>query len=105
MEFTQEQKHKYLDRLALATQEGIWLTEMALMKDKEKLSMKKALLTVIEQKIANKEYNPLRDGKNEKKYTEDKIAELEHEIETEQFAIETGKTDLEMIESYRNKSV
>jgi hypothetical protein len=55
MQFTQEQKNQYLDKLANRTQEGIWMTEMALMKHTERLAKKKALLTVIEGKLEKKE--------------------------------------------------
>ncbi len=105
MEFTQEQKNQYLDKLALLTQQGIWQTDMALMKHTEQLAKKKALLTVIEQKIENKEYKSARDGKNEKKFTEDKIAELESEIQESKLLMEAGRQDLELIEQYRTKPV
>lgn len=60
MQFTQEQKNQYLDKLALATKQCIWQTDMALMKAVEKINKKKALLTIIEQKIENKEYKLIR---------------------------------------------
>lgn len=105
MEFTQEQKDSYLDKLALSTQQGMWLTDMAMMKATEKLAKKKALLTVIEGKIEKKEYPSARDGKNEKSQVEKDIAELEEEIQESKILLETGRTDLLMIEEYRPKSV
>jgi hypothetical protein len=105
MEFTNEQRNEYLDKLALSTQQGMWVTEMAQMKAEEKLGKKKALLTVIEQKIENKEYKSTRDGKNEKHQVESDINDLEAEIQESKLLLETGRVDLEMIEQYRGKSV
>ena len=101
MEFTIEDKNSYLDKLAQATQQGIWQTEMAIMKGEEQLAKKKALLTVLEQQLANKEFENAKDGKNQIKYTEDKIAEIENDIQDSKLLIETGKNDLELIEQYR----
>ena len=81
MEFIQEQKNQYLDKLALSTQQGMWLTDMAMAKAEEKLGKKKALLTIIEQKLEQKEYKSARDGKNEKAQVEKDIAELEDDIQ------------------------
>lgn len=105
MQFNQEDKNLYLDKLATSTQQGMWLTEMALMKSQEKLTKKKALLTIIEQKLENKDYPSARDGKNEKHQVEKDIADLEDEIQESNLLIETGKQDLEMIEEYRPKPV
>jgi hypothetical protein len=105
MEFTQEQKNEYLDKLALLTQQGIWQTDMARMKAKEKLAKKKALLTIIEQKLENKEYKSARDGKNEKRQIETDIANLQSEIQESKLLMETGRLDLELIEEYREKPV
>lgn len=105
MTFTQEQKDQYLDKLALSTQEGMWLTDMAMMKSTEKLAKKKALLTIIEGKLERKEYKSNRDGKNEKIQVEKDINELEEEIQESKILLETGRTDLEMIEEYRQKPV
>ncbi len=66
MQFTQERRTQYLDKLARLTQEGMWQTDMALMKHTEQLAKKKALLTLIDQKLANPEYKSARDGKNKK---------------------------------------
>ncbi len=105
MEFTQEQKNEYLDKLALLTQQGIWQTEMAKMKAQEKLTKKKALLTFVEQQIEHKEYKSARDGKNEKRQVETDISNLQSEIQESDLLMETGRTDLELIEEYRGKSV
>jgi hypothetical protein len=105
MEFTQEQKDQYLDRLALATKQGMWQTEMAQMKSEEKLANKKALLTIIEQQLANKEFENACDGKNQIKHVKDEITDLEAEIQESKLLLKTGKTDLEMIEEYRPKPV
>jgi predicted nucleic acid-binding Zn-ribbon protein len=105
MTFTQEQKNSYLDRLALATQQGIWQTAMALMKSQEKLAKKKALLTTLEQQLENKEFENARDGKNQIKHVEDEIANLESEIQESRLLMETGRTDLELIEEYRGKPI
>ncbi len=105
MQFTQEQKNEYLDKLALLTQQGIWQTEMAKIKAQEKLAKKKALLTVIEQKLENKEYKSARDGKNEKNHVETEITNLEDEIQESKLLMETGRLDLELIEEYRKKPV
>ncbi len=94
MQFTQEQKDSYLDKLALLTQQGMWQTDMALMKHTEQLAKKKALLIVIDQKLANKEYPSARDGKNEKHQVETDIVNLESEIQEAKLLMETGKTDL-----------
>ena len=103
MEFTKEQKNEYLDKLALRTQEGIWITEMALMKEMKKLKEKKELLIQLEQKLENKEFESARDGKNQIKFTEDQISKIENEIEESRNLLITGAADLEMIEEYRNQ--
>ena len=105
MQFTQEQKNQFLDKLANRTQEGIWVTDMALMKHTEQLAKKKALLTIIEGKLEKKEYPSARDGKNEKRQVETDIANLEAEIQESKLLMETGRTDLELIEEYRQKPV
>jgi hypothetical protein len=91
MEFTQEQKNQYLDKLALATQQGIWQTDMARMNAEEKLAKKKALLTVIEGKLERKEYKSARDGKNVKRQVETDITNLESEIQESKLLMEREK--------------
>jgi len=98
MQFTQEQKNQYLDKLALSTQQGMWLTDMAMMKSEEKLSKKRALLTVLEQQLENKEFKSAKEGKAQIKFVTDEIADLEAEIQESKLLIETGRIDLEMIE-------
>jgi hypothetical protein len=105
MTFTQEDKNSYLDRLALSTQQGMWMTEMALMQHEEKLAKKKALLTVLEQQLANKAFESARDGKNQIKHVQDEIADIESDIQESKLLLETGKNDLELIEKYRAKPV
>lgn len=80
------------------------MTEMALMKDQERLAQKKALLTVVEQRIENKDYKSARDGKNEKHQVETDIANLENEVQEELITIQSGRDDLELIEQYRAKA-
>ncbi|CAN5359466.1 hypothetical protein BH10ACI1_BH10ACI1_02600 [soil metagenome] len=103
MEFTKEQKNEYLDELALATQKDIWMSELAKLKNSEKLAKKKALLTVVEQKIEQKEYKSARDGKNEKTQLETDIANLESKIQEGDATIGLANADLELIEEYRQK--
>jgi hypothetical protein len=105
MKFTQAHKNEYLDSVALKTQQGIWMTEMALMKDQEQLAKKKALLGEIEQKIANKEYPSKRDGTNEKTQCEADIARIEREVEQDLASIITAKADLITIETFRKQPV
>lgn len=88
MKFTKKQKNDYLDNLALATQQGIWLTELALMKDQDKLAGKMELLRVAQ-------------SEEDRVTFKEQIANLEQEIEEEKMTIDTGKDDLKMIEQYR----
>lgn len=103
MNFTQQQKNEYLDNVALKTQQGIWLTEMAMQKEMQKLKEKKELLFSLEQKLENKEFESNRDGKSQIKYTQDQIAKIETEIQESKGLLQTGSDDLEMIEQYRNQ--
>lgn len=105
MEFTQDQKNEYLNKLALSTQQGMWLTDMAQMKSEEKLAKKKALLEELEQKLENKEFESAKDGKAQIKFVRDEITDLEAEIQESKLLIETGRVDLEMIEEYRGKPI
>lgn len=105
MEFTQEQKDQYLDSIALATQQGIWLTDMALMKEMRQLKEKKELLVKLEEKLENKEFESAREGKNQIKYVQDSISKIEGEIKESQMLLTTGAEDLEMIEDYRSQVV
>lgn len=105
MNFTQEDKNAYLDKLALSTQQGMWLTDMAMMKSEEKLAKKKALLTDLEQKLENKEFSSNKEGKAQIKFVQDEIVNLEAEIQESKLLVETGHADLEMIEAYREKPV
>jgi len=102
---SQEYKAEYLDKLVKATQEGMWQTEMAQMKSEENLAKKKALLTTLEQQLEKKEFESARDEKNQIKHVTDEIPELESEIQESKLLIETGNTDLEMIEQYRGKAI
>jgi hypothetical protein len=99
MDFTQEQKNQYLDNLATKTQEGIWMTEMALIKYREKLAQKKALLDIVQTKIDKKEYPSARDGKNEKAQVEKDIDKCEEDINDNQKLMNDFKEDLELIET------
>jgi hypothetical protein len=65
------------------------------------LAHKKALLTIIDQKLENKEYPSARDGKNENHQVESDIANLENEIKQHDQSIADGLADLELIELYR----
>ena len=103
MEFTQEDKNKFLDNLALKTKQGMWMTEMAQMKAEENLAKKKALLTTLEQQLANNEFENAKEGKAQIKFTQDAITELEADIQESNLLLESGKNDLEMIEQYRNQ--
>ena len=105
MEFTPEQKNEYLDKLVTKTQEGMVMTEISLLKYREKLAQKKALLDIIDTKLANKEYESARDGKNEKKQVESDILNYEHEIKEHLQSIQDGIDDLELIERYRQAQV
>ena len=105
MEFTQEQKNAYLDRVALATQEGIWLTEMALMKEMRELKQKKELLFELEQKFERKEFKSANEAKKEIQFVEDKIKKIEDDIKQSHRLMADGAKELEMIEEYRNQLV
>lgn len=105
MTFSQEGKNNYLDKLALSTQQGMWLTDMAMMKSEEKLAKKIALLTTLEQQLENKEFASAKEGKAQIKVVTDEIADLEADIQESKLLLETGKTDLEIIEDYRGKAV
>jgi hypothetical protein len=105
MKFTQQQKDDYLDKPALSTHQGMWLTDMAMMKSTEKLAKKKALLTTLEQQLENKEFSSAKEGRAQIKFVSDEIADLEAEIQESKLLIETGRLDLEMIEEYRKKPV
>jgi hypothetical protein len=101
MEFTNEQRNQYLDQVAQRTQEGIWMTEMGIMKNQEKLAKKKALLTVVEQKLEQKEYESANQGNKEKAIVVEDIATFEAEIAADEAHIENAKEDLILIEQYR----
>ena len=103
MQFTQEQKNEYLDKLAQRTQEGMWLTEMSLLKSDKDLGRKRTLLIQIEDKLEKKEYKSARDGKEEKRQVEADIRKLEADIQESHLLLETGRQDLELIEEYREK--
>lgn len=90
MIFTKKQKNDYLDRLALLTQQQIWEGEMAILRNIEQLELKKALLTQTE-------------DEQERTHLEEKIGELETEIQSGSLVLKEGAEDLELIERYRNQ--
>ena len=99
---TPRTRDEYLDEQATKTQEGMWMTEMALMKHQERLANRKALLDVIDTKIEKKEYSSAGDGKNEKAQVEKDIAKCEQEIKDNFSLMNDFKADLELIERYRH---
>ena len=103
MEFTPEQKNAYLDNLALRTQQGMWQTEMALIKEMKQLRAKKELLIELEKKAENKEFESARDGRIQIKDTQNAIGKIQGEINESHALLKTGFEDLEMIEDYRNQ--
>ncbi|HEX8196342.1 MAG TPA: hypothetical protein VF571_09155 [Pyrinomonadaceae bacterium] len=102
MEFTQEHKNQYLDDIALKTKQGIWLTEMALMKEMRQLKEKKELLFELEQKLENKEFESVNEGKKQIQFVEDSISKIEEDINQSHRLMADGAKELEMIEEYRN---